>query len=146
MTYIPSDLALSKSTIKIKEFWTPLNEDLSNPHINVTGSNLSGANYKLDYYTLKTSASNSCDVMDCEVLKDNFWTSFIFTNPTTVLKSYGVYTIDKVNYTKIKDIYLDISDNYLNTTIKFKNAYTKVLVNQIKPTDFIYYKETIDKF
>ena len=144
--YLPSSTALSKTGIKVKEFWTPMNEDLNNPYINITGTNLSGANYKLDYYTLKTSASNSCDVMDCEVLKDNFWTSFIFTNPTTVLKSYGVYTIDKVNYTKIKDAYLDISDNYDNTSVTFKNAHTKVLINLIKPASFIYYKETIDTF
>jgi hypothetical protein len=125
MEYTPSTKALAKTTIKVKDMWTPLNEDLNNAYLNITGTNLSTINYKLDYYALKSSVSNTCDLMDCEIMQDNFWTSFIFTNPTGVLKSYGINTIDKVNYTKIKDNYLDINDNYLNTEIKFRDAYTK---------------------
>jgi hypothetical protein len=146
ISYTPTPKAMSKTTIKVKSLWTPLNDDINNGYLNVSGLNTSGIKYNLDYYTLKKSVSNTCDLIDSEVLKDNFYSSFIFTSPASLLSSYGVYKIDKVTYTKIKDDYLDITDNYYNRSITFKNAYTKVLVNTVFTTNFNYYKETIDTF
>jgi len=143
--YIPSNIALSKTTIKVKERWDIWGKDLNNLFFDVSAINKTGVNYKLNYYP-NQSVSNTCDLLDIEFLKNDFFSEFTFNKPDSILKSTGLYTIDKVNYIKIKDNYLDINDNYLNTEIKFRDAYTKILANKIRPTNFIYYKETIDKF
>jgi hypothetical protein len=143
--YTPSNIALSKTTMKVKDRWDIWGKDLNNLFFDISATNKAGINYKLNYYQ-DEEANNTCDLIDIEFLKNDFYSEFSFNKPDSILKSAGLYTIDKVNYTKIKDAHIDVNYNYFDTSIKFKNAYTKVLINQIKPTSFIYYKETIDSF
>lgn len=143
--YVPSSTALSKTSIRIKKNWTPLNEDLNNAYFDITAVSKNNISYTFDYYS-NESVTNICDVIDTEIFKDSFYSTFKLNSPNSMLKSVGIYTVDKVNYTKIKEDHLNIERNFENTWITFRNAYNKVYINQINKVHFKYIKETIDTF
>lgn len=145
ITYIQSSTALSKTIIKIKDSCNPLNEDLNNAYFDITAVSKNNISYTFNYYS-NESVTNICDVIDTEIFKDSFYSTFKLNSPSSILKSVGIYTVDKVNYTKIKEDHLNIERNFENTWITFRNSYSKVLINQINKVHFKYIKETVDTF
>ena len=145
--YSPSIYSLSKTTIKIKEKYTPLSENLKNAYLNIIGTNESGIGYTIDYEkTFKAVSNNNAYLIDTEILKDDFYLSFIFNKSVTMLTTITLSKNDSVTYSKIENDNSIITNDFIDTFVNFERAYGKVLINRITKTYFKYYDDSLDKF
>ncbi len=146
ITYIPSSIALSKSIIKVKNKYTPLSENTLNAHMEVTSNDNTEINYNINYDLKDDVLNKSCYLIDAEILKEDYYLSFKFTNPSNLLKAVTLYENDSVIYNKINDDHLGINNDFINTLVTFDKAYKKVLINKITKSDFKYYSYGLDIF
>ncbi len=146
ITYIPSSIALSKSIIKVKNKYTPLSENALNAYMEVTSNDNTEISYSINYDLKDDVLNKSCYLIDSEILKEDYYLSFKFTNPSNLLKAVTLYGNDSVMYNKINDDNLGINNDFINTFVTFDKAYNKVLINKITKSDFKYYSCGLDTF
>ncbi|AGF59615.1 hypothetical protein B0P06_006111 [Clostridium saccharoperbutylacetonicum] len=145
--YNPSIYSLSKTTIKIKEKYTPFLEDLKNAYLYIIGTNESGIGYAIDFdKTFKTASNNNAYFIDTEILKDDFYLSFIFNKSATMLTTITLSKNDSVTYSKIENDNLIISNDFVDTFVNFEKAYGKVLINRLTKQYFKYFNDNLDTF
>jgi hypothetical protein len=145
--YNPSLKILSKTTIKIKEKYTPFSEALRNAYLNIIGTNKSKIGYTVNYEKIfKDVSNNNASLIDEEILKDDFYLSFKFNETSSILNTITLYKNDNVTYSKIENDNLIITNDFVNTFVNFERAYGKVLINRITKTYFKYYADSLDKF
>ncbi len=145
--YIPSLEALSKTTIKIKEKYTPLSENLQNAYLNIIGTSESGIEYTIDYGDGFNDISNdNAYLIDTEILKDDFYLSFIFNETSSILNTVTLYKNNNVTYSKIEDDKLTVTNDFINNFVNFEKTYGKILINKITKNYFEYYNNGLDRF
>ena len=145
--YSPSIHSLSKTTIKIKEKYTPFSENLQNAYLNIIGANESGIRYIIDYGNAFNDISNdNAYLIDTEILKDDFYLSFIFNETSSRLNTVTLYKNDNVTYSKIEDDKLVVTNDFINTFVNFEKTYGKILINRITKSYFEYYNDGLDRF
>ncbi|AGF59607.1 hypothetical protein B0P06_006119 [Clostridium saccharoperbutylacetonicum] len=144
LDYNPSSCALSKTIIKIKDKYTPFNDNIFNPYLNIIAADKRNISYSLDYY-YKNYINNTCDVLYEEILKDDFYLSFKLDSKTSILNSISLYSEENINYKQSID-YFNIENDYINTYITFNSNYKQVLINRITKQYFEYLNDTLDKF
>lgn len=146
LSYIPTNVSLSKTTIKIKEQYTPFTDNIFNPYIDITASDKTNITYNIDYEYKNDITDSNASLLYQEHLKDDFYLSFKLNSPASLLKSVTLYNRDINNYSKIKDYDLDINNDYIDTKVTLKYAYKEILINRITKQSFKYCNDTLDKF
>lgn len=145
LNYTPSSVALSKTTINIRNRYTPFDDNIFNPYLDVTGINKTNISYRINY-DYKNRISNICSILCEEILKDNFYLSFNLDNQKSLLSSVTLYNQDLNNYKQIRGYFYKVEIDYVNTYMTFNNDYSEVLINKITRKYFKYLSDTLNKF
>lgn len=144
--YIPTNISLSKAKLKLKEFNPILSTiSLNNAYVDVAATDKTNITYTLDYSS-NSPATNTCDNLNLEIIEEDFYINFKLNDAESLLKSFGIYTIDKVSYKKIKNDDITIQKTIENSSITFKNAYSKILINRLRKQVFKYIDENLENF
>ena len=146
INYTLSEDALNKTSIKIKDKYTPLALNLLNPYLDITGINELGMTYSIKYDSKINIIDKKSNLIDIEILKDDFYLSFKFNNSTSKLNSVTLYENEDIVYKKINDNDFIVQNDFVHTFVTFKDAYNKILANKITKQYFKYYNNTLDKF
>ncbi len=145
--YSTSVYSLSKTTIKIKEKYMFLLENLQNTYLNIIGTSESGIGYTIDYGDAFNNISNdNAYLINTEILKDDFYLSFIFNETSSILNTVTLYKNNNVTYSKIEDDKLTVTNDFINTFVNFEKTYEKILINRITRNYFEYYNNGLDRF
>lgn len=145
--YAPSLKSLSKSTIKIKEKYTSITDNIKNAYLDVSGKNESNIGYSINYGEFFGCVSeNNSSLIDTKILKDDFYLNFIFNDAASMLSTIMLYENNNNTYSKIKMNDMTVKNDFINTYIDLKKDYGKVLINRITKTNFKYHNNSLDKF
>lgn len=147
LKYIQPSYSLSKSTIKIKEKYTPITDNIKNAYLDVSGKNESNIGYSINYGEFFGCVSESdSSLIDTRILKDDFYLNFIFNDAASMLSTITLYENNNNIYSKIKMNDVTVKNDFINTYIYLKKDYRKVLINRITKTNFKYHNNSLDKF
>jgi hypothetical protein len=144
--YTPSSVALSKTNIEIKNKYTAFTDNLLNPYIDITSVNDSGIVYSIKYDLGIDVMEVDANLIDTEILKDDFYLCFKFKVPMALLSIIILYEINNVEYTKLKDDDIKVDNDYLTTSITFEKSYPQILINRITKQHFLYLSNTLETF
>ncbi|WP_459482548.1 glycine rich domain-containing protein [Clostridium saccharoperbutylacetonicum] len=145
INYIPTTKALSRISIKIKEMYTPYKDNTPNPFLNVEAANKANISYIINYENIHEIVSDDCSLIDKKLIKDNFYLSFKLNDAISLLKSISLCSRD-INYFKIIDDDLNVSNDYINTQIAFEKEYSEILINRLTKQYFKYLDDNLDTF
>jgi len=145
INYIPTTKAISKASIKIKNMYTPYKDNIQNPFLNIEAANKANISYIINYENLYDIVNDNCSLLDQKLIKDNFYLSFKLNDVMSLLKSVSLCSRD-INYFKIKDDDLNISNDYINTQITFEKKCLETVINKITKQYFEYLNDNLDKF
>ncbi|WP_238918147.1 glycine rich domain-containing protein [Clostridium sp. YIM B02555] len=145
INYIPTNKALSRTSIKIKEMYTPYKDNTPNPFLNVEAANKANISYIINYENIHEIVSDDCSLIDKKLIKDNFYLSFKLNDAISLLKSVSLCSRD-INYFKIIDDDLNVSNDYINTQIAFEKEYSEILINRLTKQYFKYLDDNLDTF
>ena len=146
-SYIPSETALSKTNIKVKEKFILSDYKLSTNDLifflDITANDKSKVDYLIDYY----NEYKHCNTLNRDFLDNDFYLSLKFNAYDAVLNSITLYGRNNDKYTKLKSTSVDIYNKpNSEMLICFKENYEEVVVNKIAKQSLNYTIDTLDKF
>jgi hypothetical protein len=145
INYVPTSKALSKTNIKIKDMYTPYKDNIQNPFLNIEAANKANISFLINYENLYDIVNDDCSLIDKKLIKDNFCLSFKLNDVVSLLKSVSLCSRD-INYFKIRDDDLNVSNDYINTQIAFEKEYSEILINRLTKQYFKYLDDNLDTF
>jgi hypothetical protein len=145
INYIPSNIALSKTNIKVKNKYTPVHDELEPTFLDINSNNKAKIDYFLDFG--KNEAYKNCSVLDDDIIINDFYLNLKFNSYDGIFNSMTLYGKNNDKYTKLKSTNINVYDNFnFEMLICFKDNYEEVLVNKIAKQSIDYTIDTLDKF
>lgn len=151
LSYIPSEIAISKTNIKIKERYEPNLYKLSpNDYISYLDIGTLDKT-KLDYYIENDSDKSiiykNCSVLHDDIVINNFYLNIKFNSYDGLFNSITLYGKSNDKYIKLKSTNVDVYSKFnFEMLISFKENYEEVMVNMIEKQSLDYTIDTLDKF
>ncbi len=148
--YIPSDTALSKTTIKVKEKFIlndyKLSANDSTFFLDITANDKSKIDYFFDYGEVKSY--KNCSILNTDKITNDFYVDFKLNAADSLLQAVTLYGKNNDKYTKLREpnmnVYDDLENN--NKFIKFNESHDEVIINDLCRQSLEYTINTLDKF
>lgn len=145
INYIPSNVALYKTNVKVENKYTPVHDELEPTFLDINSNNKSKIDYFLDFG--KNEAYKNCSVLDGDIIINDFYLNLKFNSYDGIFNSITLYGKNNDKYTKLKSTNINVYDNFnFEMLICFKENYEEVLVNKIVKQSMNYTIDTLDKF
>ncbi|AGF59616.1 hypothetical protein B0P06_006110 [Clostridium saccharoperbutylacetonicum] len=145
LNYIPSNIALSKTNIKVKNEYTPVHDELEPTFLNINSNDKSKMDYFLDFG--ENELYKNCNMLNSDIIINDFYLNLRFNSYDGILNSITLYGKNNDKYTKLKSTNIDIYNRFNSEMlISFKDNYKEVLVNSIAKQSLEYTINTLDKF
>jgi len=147
MLYEPSNISLAKTTVRVKDKFTPFSSNLDHTFLNIISPDKNKLDYFIDYNRDdQDNLRKSCGILNKEILKYDFFLSFKFDAADAKLQIITLFGRND-KYTKIKDYSIDVYDDFISKAyIVFHKDYDEVFVNKISSERATYTINTLDKF
>jgi hypothetical protein len=144
LKYTPSEKALTKTNIKIKEqYKVSAISTKFGVYLDIVAADKSKIDYFLDYGQAKSYKSSS--ILNTEMISNSFYANFKLDRPESLLSSVTLY--NKYYYKKLQESQMGVYDNFKDSAfVVFYDDYDLMLVNRIAKKELINYIETLDKF
>jgi hypothetical protein len=146
--YKPTDKALLKTNIRVREQYRQVSQGLPSLFIDITSPDKNNLDYFIDYNRDdQDNLRKSCGILNKEVLQYDFFLSFRFEAADAKLQTITLFGRNNDKYTKIKDYSIDVYDDFISKAyIVFHKDYDEVFVNKVSSESATYTINTLDKF
>lgn len=146
MIYEPSNTSLAKTTIKVKDKFTPFTNNLYNTFIDIVSSDKSVVSYKMLFYGYGNTEYKNATLLYQEILKEDFNIWLKLNNKSSILKSIILYGRTLTNYIETEDDDYLVQVDFINTYVIFNHDYKEVLINRITKQNFKLTDDSLEKF
>ena len=144
LSYIPSEVALLKSNIKVKEKFVLNNYKLNvNDTIfffDIKATDKTKMDYFFDYG--ETKSYKNCSILNTDKIGNDFYINFKLNSADSLLQSVTLYGKNNDKYVKLKEPSINIYDKF----IRFNESYNEVIINELCKQSVVYTINTLDKF
>lgn len=142
--YTPTDKALLKTNIKVKEQYMITPEMIGYKlNLNIETTDKTKIDYFIDYGQTKSYKSSS--ILNTDIISDSFYANFKLNEKDASLTK--VYLNSNLSHYKIKEYDMDVYDDFKNAYyIVFNDDYPEITVSRVIQEELIDYKETLDNF
>lgn len=139
VNYIPYEINLSKSNIKLKE---QIKDVIYKDFVDIESPD---KNYS-EYITSYNNKYKNCSILNTEILKNFSYFAFRFNDPKGKISKIQMERYDNLKLTKIEKRYFECKSDLLTTSITFNKNYNKVLINKLTKQKFKYSTDRLETF
>lgn len=143
--YIPSDIALNKTFIKIKSRYTPISDELETTFLDIAAEDKNKIDYFFDYGEVKSY--KNCSILSTDKISNDFYMNFKLNSADSLLQAVTLYGKNNDKYTKLREPGINVYDNLKNNKLmKFNEGHDEVIINELCRQSLEYTINTLDKF